>query len=58
MAARTKAVPRKTRSRITGREGNRAGCVINSRKFSESRRLWGGFGEAGGALAFAPQNRV
>jgi hypothetical protein len=58
IAARMNAVPRKTRSRITGRERNRGGCVINSRKLSESRRLWNRLGRAGGALAFSPQNRV
>jgi hypothetical protein len=54
MAARLNAVPRKTRSRITGREGNKGGCVINSRNFSKSRGLWDGLGQAGGALAFPP----
>ena len=58
IAARTKTVPRKTRSRITGRERNRAGCVINSRKLSGSGGLWRRLGEAGGALAFAPQDCV
>jgi hypothetical protein len=51
-------VPRKTRSRITGRERNRAECVINSRKLSESGGLGHRLGQAGGALAFAPQDRV
>jgi hypothetical protein len=58
IAAKRKTVPRKTRSRITGRERNRAGCVINSRKLSGSSGLWHRLGEAGGALAFAAQDRV
>jgi hypothetical protein len=51
-------VLRKTRSRITGREGNRPECVINLRKFSESRRLRDRFRHAGRALAFTAQDRV
>ena len=58
IAARAKPVPRKTRSRITGRERNRAECVINSRKFSKSGGLRDRVLDAGGALAFAPQNSI
>jgi hypothetical protein len=53
-------VPRKTRSRITAGERNKAECVINSRKLSESRGLGHRVGgrSRGGPLPFASQNRV
>jgi hypothetical protein len=54
-------VPRKTRSRITAGERNKAERVINSRKVSESRGLrhdfLGGLSR-GGPLPFASQNGV
>lgn len=61
IAPTASAVPRKTRSRITAGEGNRAEGVINSRKVSESRglghRLIGGRSR-GGPFPFPSQNRV
>lgn len=61
IAPTASAVPRKTRSRITAGERNRAEGVINSRKVSESRGLWHclfGGGTRGGPFPFASQNRV
>lgn len=60
IALTTSAVPRKTRSRITAGERNKAERVINSRKVSESRGLGHGVGglSRGGPLPFASQNGV
>jgi hypothetical protein len=61
IAPRASAVPRKTRSRITAGERNKAEGVINSRKISESRGLGHcllGGRARGGAFPFPPQNRV
>jgi len=57
---RTSAMTGKTERRITAGERNRAGCVINSRKLSESRGLGHGLGvlSGGGPLTFASQNGV
>lgn len=52
-AASAKPVPRKTRSRITGGERNRAEGVINSRKLSDQA----GCGTASGARAAAARSR-
>jgi hypothetical protein len=58
IAPRARAVPKKTRSRITAGERNRETRVINSRKFSGSGGL--GHGRCGqrGPVPFPPQNRV
>lgn len=55
-----RAVPRKTRNRITAGERNKAERVINSRKVSELRRLGHGLGalSRGSPLPFAPQNGI
>lgn len=60
IATSASAVPRKTRSRITAGERNRAEWVINSRRLSELRGLWHRVGGSsrGRPLPFASQNRI
>ena len=60
IAPSASAMPRRTRSRITAGERNKAEWVINSRKLSESRRLWHRVGGSSRSrpLPFASQNRI
>jgi len=58
MAARARATPKKTRSRITAGERNRERWVINSRKISESSGLRHGGRRGRCSVPFPPQDRV